>query len=155
MKTSKVKTSNCLGRKLQMFRHVLASSTQPETWSIHVVVRTKTAKKCTKMKNARAGCGELLFLLIRAIVLLRSRGPLRRPCVSSLFCRCRRRFSTTVDSTTTMAEGKNIIGLKRKNTSCCTCGTRFSTFLCRTLSNTRTHEIIRFAVLTKTRPYKG
>ena len=44
-----------------MSRHVLTSSTQPEIWSIHVVVRTGTTKKCTKMKNARAGRAELLF----------------------------------------------------------------------------------------------
>ena len=49
-----------------MFRHVLTSSTQPEIWSIHVVARTRTAKKCTKMKNARAGRAELLVFLIRA-----------------------------------------------------------------------------------------
>ena len=38
---------------------------------IHVVVRTRTAKKCTKMNNARAGRAEVFFffLLIRAIVL--------------------------------------------------------------------------------------
>ena len=47
-------------------------STQPEIWSIPVVVRTRTPKKCNKMKNASAGHAELLFLLIRAIVLWRS-----------------------------------------------------------------------------------
>ena len=50
-----------------MFRHVLTSSTQPEIWSIHVLVWTRTAKKCTKLKNAHAGRAELLFLLIRAL----------------------------------------------------------------------------------------
>ena len=56
-----------------MFRHVLMSCTQPEICSILVVVRTRTVKKCTKMKNARAGRAELLFFLVRAIVLWRSR----------------------------------------------------------------------------------
>ena len=67
-----------------MFRHVLTSSTQPKIWSIHVVVRTRTAKKCTKMKHARAGRAELLFLLIGAIVLWRTRSRGCRPYVSSL-----------------------------------------------------------------------
>ena len=61
-----------------MSRRVLTSSTQPEIWSIHVVGRTRTAKKYTKMKNARARRAELLFLLIRAIVLWRSRRHHRR-----------------------------------------------------------------------------
>ena len=56
-----------------MSRHVFTSSTQLEIWS----------KKCTKMKNARAGRVELLFLLIRVIVLWRSRSR-RLPCLSSL-----------------------------------------------------------------------
>ena len=65
-----------------MSRRVLTSSKQPEIWSIHVVVSTRTAKKCTKMKNACAGRAELLFLLVRAIVLWRSRSRRRRSCVS-------------------------------------------------------------------------
>ena len=52
-----------------MFRQVLTSSTQPQIWSNHGVVKTRTAKKCTKMQNARAGRTELLFLLIKPIVL--------------------------------------------------------------------------------------
>ena len=79
---------NCLdvwGENVLMFRSVLTSSTQPENWSIHAVVRTRTAaKKCTKMKNALAESAELLFLLIRVIFLLRSRRRCRRPWVSSL-----------------------------------------------------------------------
>ena len=62
---------NCVvvqGRKLKILGHALTSSTQPEIWSIHrVVVRTRRAKKCTKMKNARAGRAELLFLLIELL----------------------------------------------------------------------------------------
>ena len=51
-----------------MSRHVSSHviALQPEIWSIHVVVRTRTAKKCTKMKNARAVRAELLFLLIKS-----------------------------------------------------------------------------------------
>ena len=51
--------------KIKMFRQVLTSSTQPQILSIYVVVRTKTAKKCTKLQNERAGRAELLFLLIK------------------------------------------------------------------------------------------
>ena len=47
-------------------------------------VRTRTAKKCTKMQNARAERAELLFLLIKPIVLWRYRTCSRRSCVSSL-----------------------------------------------------------------------
>ena len=79
---------NCLvvwGENVLMFRSLLTFSTKPENWSIHVVVRTRTAaKKCTKMKNALAGSAELLFLLIRVIFLLSSCRRCRRPCVSSL-----------------------------------------------------------------------
>ena len=37
--------------------------------SIHVVVRTRTAKKCTKMQNARAGRADPLFLFIKGAVI--------------------------------------------------------------------------------------
>ena len=67
-----------------MFRQSLTSSTYPQLWSIHFVFRTRTATKCTKMQNTRAGRAELLFLLIKPIVLWRSRSRRRRPCVSSL-----------------------------------------------------------------------
>ena len=50
-------------------------------WSFHVVVLQRTAKKCTKTYNARA---ERLFLLIKPIVLWRSRCRRRRRCKSSL-----------------------------------------------------------------------
>ena len=36
-------------RKLKIRRHVLSSSTWPQIWSFHVVVKTTTAKKCIKM----------------------------------------------------------------------------------------------------------
>ena len=47
-------------------------------WSFHVVVKKRTAKKCMKMKNARAARAKLLFLLIELIVMLRSRSRCRR-----------------------------------------------------------------------------
>ena len=66
-----------------MFCQVLTSSSQPQIWSNHVVVKTRTAKKCTKMQTARAGRAELLFLLIKPIVLWRSRSRHRRLYLSS------------------------------------------------------------------------
>ena len=49
-------------------------------WSFHVVVLQRTAKKCTKMWNARA---ERLFLLIKPIVLRHCRCRRRRRCLRS------------------------------------------------------------------------
>ena len=60
-----------------MFRQVLTSSTQPQIWSIHVV-RMKTAKKCVRMQNARAGRAEPLSSFINPIVLWRSLPSLRK-----------------------------------------------------------------------------
>ena len=51
--------------KNKIFRQVFTSSTQP------LICLDGTAKKCTKMQNACAGCVELLFLLIKSIVLWR------------------------------------------------------------------------------------
>ena len=65
-----------------MFRQVLTSSTKPQTWLIHVVVQDENGNEM--YQNARAGRAELLFLLIKPIVLWRSRSRRRRPCVSSL-----------------------------------------------------------------------
>ena len=40
--------------KLNIFHHMLTSSTQLQNRSFHVVQRTRTSSKCQKMKNARA-----------------------------------------------------------------------------------------------------
>ena len=73
-----------------MFRQVLTSSTQPQIWSNDVVVRTRTAKKCTKMQNARARRAQLLFLLIKLNPLfcgvLVAVAVVRRRRCSLLFC---------------------------------------------------------------------
>ena len=45
--------------KLKIHRHVLSSYTWPQIWSFHVVVKTRTAKKCIKMWIARAGRAKL------------------------------------------------------------------------------------------------
>ena len=44
---------------LKTFLQPQTSSTQPQIWLVRVVFRTRTAKKCTKMQNARAGREEL------------------------------------------------------------------------------------------------
>ena len=53
-----------------MFRQVLTSSTQPQIWSIHVVVWTRTAKKSAKSQYERAGRAGCLFSFIKPIVAL-------------------------------------------------------------------------------------
>ena len=40
--------------KLNIYHHMLKSSTQLQNWSFHVVERTRTSSKCQKMKNAHA-----------------------------------------------------------------------------------------------------
>ena len=60
---------------------MLTFSTEPQIWSFHVTVLERTAKKCTKTYNAHA---ERFFLLIKPIVLWRSRCRRRRRCLSSL-----------------------------------------------------------------------
>ena len=40
---------------------MLSSSTELQRWSFHVVERTRTTAKCTRMKNARAGRAKVLF----------------------------------------------------------------------------------------------
>ena len=51
-----------LGKKMKIYLHVLTSSIKPQTWQFHVVLSQTTAKKWTKMKNARAERAKLLFL---------------------------------------------------------------------------------------------
>ena len=52
---------NDLEVTLKVCRHVLTSSTQLQNRSFHGVNMTRTAAKCTKMKNARAKRAKLLF----------------------------------------------------------------------------------------------
>ena len=51
------------------------------------IVRTRMAKKCTKMQNAGTGRAEPLLLFIKFVVLWRFRSRRRRPIVKSLFSR--------------------------------------------------------------------
>ena len=51
--------------KLNICHHMLASSTQLQNSSFHVVERTEMSTKCTKMKNVRAKRATLLFLTVK------------------------------------------------------------------------------------------
>ena len=47
---------------MKIYPQVLTSSIKPSTWLFHVVVLLTTAKKLTKVKNARADRAKLVFL---------------------------------------------------------------------------------------------
>ena len=51
--------------KLNICHHILASSTQLQNKSSHVVERTRTSTKCQKMKNARAKRAKILFFVVK------------------------------------------------------------------------------------------
>ena len=51
--------------KLNICDHALASSTQLQNWSFHVVERTRTSTKCQEMKNARAKRAKILFFIVK------------------------------------------------------------------------------------------
>ena len=57
---------------------------KPQVWLFHVVVLLTTAKKWTKVKNARAGRAKLSFLPTKYANLLRSRCRRRYRCLSSV-----------------------------------------------------------------------
>ena len=50
-----------LEEKMKKYLQVLTSLIKPQIWLFHVVVLLTTAKKWTKVKNARAGRAKLLF----------------------------------------------------------------------------------------------
>ena len=50
--------------KLNIYHHMLTSSTQLQNRSFHVVEKTRTSSKCQKMKYARAKREKLLFLIV-------------------------------------------------------------------------------------------
>ena len=64
--------------------HVLTSSTQLQNRSFHVVERTRTSKKCQKMKNARAKRAKILFSIVKYANLWGFCCRRRRGCLSSL-----------------------------------------------------------------------
>ena len=51
--------------KLNIFHHMLTSSTQLQNMSIHVVERTRMSAKCTQMKSVREKRAKLLFFIVK------------------------------------------------------------------------------------------
>ena len=70
--------------KLNICYHMLTSSTQLQNRSFHVVERTRTSRKCQKMKNARAKRAKILFFLVKYANLWGFCCRRRRGCLSSL-----------------------------------------------------------------------
>ena len=70
--------------KLDICHHMLASSTQKQNKSSHVVERTRTFSKCQKMKNARAKRAKILFLIVKYANLWDFWCHRCRGCLSSL-----------------------------------------------------------------------
>ena len=79
-----VGTALNLGQKMKIYPQVMTLSIKPQIWLFHVVVLLTTAKKWTKVKNARAGRARLLFLPTKYANLWRSRCRRRCRCLSSL-----------------------------------------------------------------------
>ena len=71
--------------KLNIYHHMLKSSTQLQDWSFQVVERTRTSSKCQKMKNARAKRAKILFFIVEYANLSGFCCHRRRGCLSSLF----------------------------------------------------------------------
>ena len=70
--------------KLNIYHHMLTSSTQQQNMSFHVVERTRTSSKCQKMKNARAKRAKILFFIVKYANLWGFCCRRRRGCLSSL-----------------------------------------------------------------------
>ena len=71
--------------KLNIYHHMLTSSTQLQNRSFHVVERTRTSSKCQKLKNARAKGAKILFFIVVKYPNLWGFCCRRRPgCLSSL-----------------------------------------------------------------------
>ena len=51
--------------KLNICRHMLASSTRLQNMSFHVVERARTCSKCQKMNSARAKRAKILFFIVK------------------------------------------------------------------------------------------
>ena len=79
-----VGTALSLVEKMKIYPQVLTFFIKPQLCLFHVVVLLTTAKKWTKVKNARAGRAELLFLLSKYANLSRSRCRRRCRCLNSL-----------------------------------------------------------------------
>ena len=51
--------------KLNIWHHMLTSSTHLKNRSFHVVERTRASSKCQKMKSARAKRAKILFFIVK------------------------------------------------------------------------------------------
>ena len=56
--------------KLNTCRHMLTPSTQLQNRSFDVIERTRTSRKCQRMKNARAKRAKILFFIVKYANLL-------------------------------------------------------------------------------------
>ena len=70
--------------KLNIFHHMLTSSTQLQNRSFHVIERTRTSSNYQKMKNARAKRAKILFFIVKYANLWGFCCRCRRGCLSSL-----------------------------------------------------------------------
>ena len=68
---------------LSSYAHV-ASSTQLQKRSFHVIERTRTSSKCQKMKNAPAKRAKILFFIVQYANLCAFCCRCRRDCLSPL-----------------------------------------------------------------------
>ena len=69
--------------KLDIYHHMLKSSTQLQNMSFYVVERMRTSSKSQKMKNARAKRAKILFFIVRYANLWGFCCRCRRGCLSS------------------------------------------------------------------------
>ena len=56
-------------KQLKIFPHVLTSSTQLQSKSFHVMERTRTSAKCTKMNIAPVKRGKVMFFNVKNVSL--------------------------------------------------------------------------------------
>ena len=86
---------------------MLASSTQLQNRSFHVVEITRTSSKCQKMKNAGAKSAKVLFFIVKYANLWGSCYRRRRGCLSSPITHSfwRRRFD--VDGLMSLGNGNS------------------------------------------------
>ena len=106
---------------LKIFHDMPTSSSQLQNRSFHVLERTRTAVKWTKMKITRAKHAKLLFLIVKYVNLWRScrrrRRRRRRGCLSSLWTLNKRNLPMEVkDNNGCKYFRENLRGKQRSHT---------------------------------------